>query len=326
MIPADATGQLGELEVLQSMFPGEGELEIPDESMTTLSSIRNIAEGQEESPCVSWSFVLNFESEGIPCRLSVHIPPSYPSTSRPDFQCSCSGVDSRSLDTLTTKLKGFVRSSKELPMGEPCVMQLKGFVRSSEELPMGEPCVMQVFGFMQEHLPAITSIAAATIPASAGTTTTDSTPLSQADCGTERGGTLTSEITIQRTWISFMGFYQDSIIEAFCAEARSLGLTGFLAAGKPAVAAVEGSGKDIATFLKAVRTQLFARVPQGSRKMSVELDEQVQHRTFPAFERLTLHSTGSHHRSDMLDLGELAKFLDSCGCSHAFKLIFGSGA
>ena len=144
-----------------------------------------------------------------------------------------------------------------------------------------------------------------------------------------------------RRWLWFIGFYTPSIREAFVAEARSRGLTGFLMPGKPAVAVLEGDRSAIDGFLTTTRTVLFARVPPASRKMSVTLEEgasSVQaslsclcdsaadggsdaaprstvlapprlRRAFTSFSEEGLScEPGTHQRGDLTDIGALRRF------------------
>lgn len=149
-----------------------------------------------------------------------------------------------------------------------------------------------------------------------------------------------SKITCERRrWLWFIGFYTPSIREAFVTEANNNGLTGFLVAGKPAVAALEGDVRAIDRFLFTTRTVLFASVPPASRKMTVTLDEGAGvpspqstigktdesiaaasgriRRAFSTFreERLCCEP-GTHVRGDIMDIGALRRFLDANGLNH----------
>ena len=100
-------------------------------------------------------------------------------------------------------------------------------------------------------------------------------------------------------------------------------LTGFLMPGKPAVACLEGSVLQIRAFLKACRTELFATVPRAGRKMTLVMEESIQHRAFDAFtETRFMCDSGTHKRRDMASLVKLEQHLTEHGCAHAFKEIF----
>eukprot|EP00732_Lithocolla_globosa_P000195 Lithocolla_globosa_v1_NODE_45_length_8054_cov_9.461981.p4 type:complete len:273 gc:universal NODE_45_length_8054_cov_9.461981:5015-4197(-) len=130
-----------------------------------------------------------------------------------------------------------------------------------------------------------------------------------------------------RQWLVFIGFHTKSIRRGFCQTALSLGCTGFLMPGKPAVAAVEGTQASIAEFLRLTRTDLFATVPAASRKMTVSLLEKDIVRAFDGFEEVDLtsaldKSAKGHKRKDIVDLGQLQCFLSDLGLSHAFSFMF----
>jgi hypothetical protein len=116
-------------------------------------------------------------------------------------------------------------------------------------------------------------------------------------------------------WVSFTGFYQRPIIKEFVESAMQHSLTGFLAHGKPAVACLEGKPEDIHEFLRHVRTNVFATVPRSARKMTLGLRETLcpSAPRFANFDAISLFSTGSHHRSDMLDRGQLEVYLRDHG-------------
>ncbi len=143
-----------------------------------------------------------------------------------------------------------------------------------------------------------------------------------AAAGSASSCSLPSGALEQRLWLGFIGFYTPSIRQAFVAEARSLGLTGFLMPGKPAVAALEGDKSDISRFLIVTRTQLFASVPPASRKMTVMLVESSSasgslHRAFKSFDEIELRcEPGTHARRDIADLGALRALLDARGLGH----------
>ena len=123
-----------------------------------------------------------------------------------------------------------------------------------------------------------------------------------------------TENTITRVqWLSFAGFYQKKIIKDFSQSAAHHSLTGFLAHGKPAVACLEGTPERVHTFLRHVRTTVFATVPRNARKMTVGLLEVDSARRFRTFEAVSFFSQGSHHRPDMLDRKQLDEFLKDHG-------------
>eukprot|EP01059_Diplonema_ambulator_P033113 TRINITY_DN6785_c0_g1_i1.p3 TRINITY_DN6785_c0_g1~~TRINITY_DN6785_c0_g1_i1.p3 ORF type:complete len:260 (+),score=62.26 TRINITY_DN6785_c0_g1_i1:1698-2477(+) len=132
------------------------------------------------------------------------------------------------------------------------------------------------------------------------------------------------EQVLQRQWLWFIGFYTKSIRKAFCETAASLGCTGFLMPGKPAVAAVEGTSKQIAEFIRITRTELFASVAPASRKMTLSLlDDPITNRAFTGFDEVDITAApATHKRKDMADLGGLQTFLESHGVAHAFAHIF----
>ena len=113
-------------------------------------------------------------------------------------------------------------------------------------------------------------------------------------------------------WLTFAGFYEKKIIKDFVQSAHRHQLTGFLAHGKPAVACLEGSPDNIITFLRHVRTTVFATVPRSARKMSISSRESSSTSRllrFQDFKALAFFSSGAHHRSDMLDRKQLDAFL-----------------
>ena len=131
-------------------------------------------------------------------------------------------------------------------------------------------------------------------------------------------------------WVTFAGFYQKKIINHFALSATQHSLTGFLAHGKPAVACLEGSPKDLQTFIRHVRTSVFATVTPSARKMTLGLREpdhdDKRPRRFATFETKAFHSQGAHHRPDMLDRGQLDVFLRRCAVpAHIRAEVCGGG-
>ena len=84
--------------------------------------------------------------------------------------------------------------------------------------------------------------------------------------------------------------------------------------------------------MRVTRTDLFAKVPASSRKMTISLLEEGVGvvRAFDSFEELRLLTSESgdagakaaHKRKDMADLGKLHAFLAGKGLGHAFEFMF----
>jgi hypothetical protein len=112
-------------------------------------------------------------------------------------------------------------------------------------------------------------------------------------------------------WIYFIGFYTKSIVQDFCATAAANNLSGFLMPGKPGISCLEGTPKDVAAFIKAVRMVVFATVPASMRKMNIILTEQhtCGPRRFTGFSETPFKSASGHKRSDMADMTALRAFL-----------------
>ncbi|KAJ9470194.1 hypothetical protein DIPPA_03839 [Diplonema papillatum] len=129
---------------------------------------------------------------------------------------------------------------------------------------------------------------------------------------------------LERQWLWFIGFYTKSIRKTFCETAASMGCTGFLMPGKPAVSAVEGTAPQIAEFIRVTRTEVFAKVAPASRKMTLSLlDSPIAARAFTGFEEVEITAAPStHKRKDMADLGGLQAYLAQHDLSHAFTHIF----
>eukprot|EP00756_Hemistasia_phaeocysticola_P012875 Hpha_TRINITY_DN15232_c3_g1::TRINITY_DN15232_c3_g1_i1::g.66585::m.66585 len=132
------------------------------------------------------------------------------------------------------------------------------------------------------------------------------------------------DAVLHRQWLWFIGFYTRSIRKEFCETAASMGCTGFLMPGKPAVAAVEGTPAVIAEFLRVTRTVVFAAVAPSARKMQLSLlDAPIAGRAFAGFEEVDLTADpATHKRKDMTDLGSLEAFLSAHGVGHAFQHLF----
>ncbi|KNC72282.1 hypothetical protein SARC_15164, partial [Sphaeroforma arctica JP610] len=179
------------------------------------------------------------------------------------------------------------------------------------ELGLGIPCAFDVVCWVTEALSKLPALEPQPVPR-------EGTAI---ESGLGLRPSPDSEGELERQWIYFIGFYTKSIRAEFCQAAASIGCTGFLMPGKPAVAAVEGTRQQIDRFLYTTRTETFAQVAPSMRKMQVTLLDRDVERVFEGFDELVM-AHGGHKRKDISDLSSLQKMLEEKGIGHAFEFIF----
>ncbi|KAI8394046.1 uncharacterized protein BYT42DRAFT_553136 [Radiomyces spectabilis] len=139
----------------------------------------------------------------------------------------------------------------------------------------------------------------------------------------------TTPLHFVRQWIWFPMIYTREKRGHIVDWAPSYGVTGFLCPGKPGCLCLEGTEKNVVTFINDIKTKSWADIPASHRKMTlrwreeqecVGKEEMDRLRRFPDMKEVMfdIHGNFGNHNS----LSMLQDWLNERGCGEAFTHLF----
>uniref|UniRef100_A0A8C4R122 RWD domain-containing protein n=1 Tax=Eptatretus burgeri TaxID=7764 RepID=A0A8C4R122_EPTBU len=239
--------QVVEIDLLCSMFPGEGELTLVDPSV--LPDLRAFSEGQlKEAPstCLDLSIDLRLGDAGqnkviLRCVLPTH----YPSVAAEVYAraSSLSRRDERSMNA--------------------------ALAEHLEQVSHGEPCVVAAVAWLQDNWSLYF--------------TENDEKLSKQD----KSGAQVKEKTFTRLWIYSHHIYNKVKRRDIVAWARDLGLSGFCLPGKPGIVCVEGAQEACEEYWTRLRRLSWHHIAIKHREdIPVQVNHTAEHDSEREFEPL----------------------------------------
>ncbi|ORX56807.1 hypothetical protein DM01DRAFT_1334366 [Hesseltinella vesiculosa] len=132
-----------------------------------------------------------------------------------------------------------------------------------------------------------------------------------------------------REWLWFPMIYTREKRGDIVDWAPRYGITGFLFAGKPGCLCLEGTEKNVASFINDIKTISWANIPAGHKKISTKwqqrftcesLAELDSHRLFSNMQELIFEASGKFKNHN--DLAMLKKWMIERHVGDAFTYLF----
>jgi Protein of unknown function (DUF1115) len=287
--------QLGEVELLQAMYPSPAELEMDDTSQHLLESLRQWCEGGEEEPpemrgsAVSVLLHLHLDEadEARDLQLGISVPVVFaPVQGQPDR------------DIEPPKAKIWVRQSSWMSKSEAA--------RLTEDLPHDE----DTLGAIEIAKEAATQLLRKRVQQK------ESPPAARTNAGT----------SLVRIWFYFPSISTRAKRDDIVNHAPSYGLTGFLLAGKPGILCLEGDSQAIDDYMKFIKTESWKDIPSQHKKVSERYRQAGTDvaRVFADMQEITdeFEDTRRGARGNRNDMSVLKAWLDGRGVGDAFEKVF----
>lgn len=280
-----AEAQLSELDLLASMFPGEGELIVNDQ--LAVAELKDCIEKKSmEGRSSKVYFTVNVHLDisagaAVMFSLACVLPFEYPVV-LPEITVR-SVLLSRSQQTqLNTDLTAYLQ---ENCLGDVCVLNATDWVRE------------HAYGYISRD------------------TTPPSTP----------GSTVHPvQLVLTRLWIYSHHIYNKCKRKDILQWAKELSLSGFSMPGKPGVVCVEGPHGACEEFWSRLKKLNWKRILIRHREdipLDGISDEMERQRKFSVFEEKVFSVNGA--RGNHMDFGQLYQFLNAKGCGDVFQMFFG---
>ena len=292
--------QLMEIEVIQSIFSGEGELEITNKE--TIDDIATLCEkyrsnsdvdgGHERRGsiikripylrCVSLDIRINIgENISDVVNVSITLPIMYPKES-PEVFLSSNGLTRERQGIWNSEMREYL---KEIANGEQIIYNLLQWVKDNGEKHFHQLC----------------------------STDTNKKELIL-DCKYDK-----QTATIDSMWLYMHHIYNKNKRRDIINWANELQLTGFSLPGKPGIVHVEGDVVNVDEYFMRLRRLPWKRMSCVHRETFD--DASKCKRTFQTFEELCFDAHGS--RDYHMDMGKFNMFLKEHKLGHMFTILFG---
>ena len=291
--------QLGEFELLQSMYsaPGEFTVDTPD----TLALIRSFTNDTSASlPRADLSFSVNAkvpvtleefssseddEQEDAtvaqtckPIQICFQIPQSYPLVSNPIVHVRSNGLSRKDEESLNEKLQGFISADHVL----------------------GEPCLLNVIQWAKDNCGSFFSLDS-DVPV-------PSNPAVPEFC---------------RMWLYMHHIYSKTKCRSILAWAEELELTGFCLPGKPGVVCVEGISENTSEYYHRLRKMNWKSITCRKREIieCATIKDISCHHKIQGFGELSFDTHGP--RGNHMSMGQFYQYLERHQLGYMFKELFG---
>ncbi|GJN93133.1 hypothetical protein Rhopal_006179-T1 [Rhodotorula paludigena] len=324
--------QVETLELVQSLFPLDGELDIDEDTTAALPSLRSwieagevhkhAANGLDPAPRLEdLAFTLHFAIErpdgpsaSFPLALGVRLPLTPPiddAHTLPDETPAAtirlqqpSWLSRGAHDGLAASLPSL--SPNSFSSNADLLLQTVDFIRDAavKLLPEPEPAPTGATGGGRRRRPAQT--------------------------GTE------ADEPEYRVWLWFPSLStrekRDDIVE----WAPEYGISGFVMAGKPALMCLEGTETGVQAFLSDIKANSWADIPSFQKKVteryrtpllpsSTPSADPTHHRIFTSMSEITSLIPRTGGRANRGEMGDVRDFLAEKGLGDAFGLVIGGG-
>lgn len=293
--------QLMEIEVIQSIFSGEGELEITNkETIDDIATIcekyrshfdvdrshderrRNIFKQISYLRCISLDVRLDIgERLSDVVNVSITLPIRYPQDP-PEVFLSSNGLTRERQGVWNAEMLEYL---KEIANGEQIIYNLLQWLKDT-----GEKHFHQLRGTDANEKESIT------------------------DCKHDK-----KAATVCSIWLYMHHIYNKNKRRDIINWANELQLTGFSLPGKPGVVHVEGDAENVDEYFMRLRRLPWKRISCVHRETFDEASKHI--RTFQTFEELCFDAHGS--RDYHMDMGKFNLFLKEHKLEHMFVILFG---
>lgn len=277
--------QIGQVELLLAMYPGEGCVEMSDIGTTTLDALREaIAEGSlpDATPRV----------EELDLVLDIEVAPE-PEQSPRNVQLSI---------TVPLYYGGDVPAEPppaKVRLQQPSWMTKASVVALMNDLPEEEDLFATI-----ENISAAVSVYLSQPPEDA-----TSTPHSQAEA-------------LTRVWFYFPSISTRAKRDDLVNHAPGYGLTGFLLAGKPGILCLEGGSQAVDDYMKFIKTESWGDIPAHHKKVSERYRQQgIEARAFGDMQEITGELERRGERANRNDMRALEAWLSERGLQEAFAKV-----
>ena len=286
--------QVDEIELLQSMYAGDGEFTIEDplvfdtmksyiynhDNSTTVHpcslrcTIRLKIEWQEEDDedgeVEEWSFSIS-----VHCRL----PNTYPTPDTPEVYIHSDSLSRTAHDRFNAAISAYI----------------------SDECSTNDVCLLSVIEFIRDSAP--TYYAPVVAPA-----------------GRDARVSKEDKRTFCRMWLYMHHIYSKTKRRNILSLANELELTGFCLPGKPGVVCVEGTSRQTEDFFGALRRWNWKSIT--CRKRETLPDANVSKcKKIAGFCELALDTHGP--RANHMNMGQFREYLQNHQLEYMFKELFG---
>ena len=293
--------QLGEFELLQSMYstPGEFTVDSPDTLVLMRACVNDTASSLPkgdlnfsidlEVPVVLKEFSSSEEDEEVggasnvqvckPLKVSLQIPQTYPVLSNPKVRVRSNELSRRDEEALNNKLEEYINSDHVL----------------------GEPCLMNVLEWVKDNCGSFFSL--------------------QSDIPVSHATNAVPEFC--RMWLYMHHIYSKTKRRSILAWATELELTGFCLPGKPGVVCVEGLSENTSEYYHLLRKMNWKSITCRKRE-TVEcatLKDVKCHHKIQGFGELSFDTHGP--RGNHMSMGQFYQYLEQHQLGYMFKELFG---
>jgi hypothetical protein len=281
--------QLGQIDLLMAMYPGEGNVELTETANAAMGTLRQwlIEEPETEEPpslppAINLVLLLDAPEQeqgrlGMNLKLNVLVPIRYhgsqPPTDAPPAQVR-------------------LQQSSWMSKAETASFNAK--------IPQDSDLFTTIEDVNQHAIPYFT--------ASSAQTASTSEPL--------------TSLSISRVWFYFPSISTRSKRDDLVSNAPLYGLTGFLLAGKPGILCLEGDSQAVDDYMKFIKTESWGDIPAHHKKVSEKYRQSyLETRVFPDMQEITDQLERRGERANRNDMKALESWLDERGLGEAFSKV-----
>ena len=279
--------QLEEIEVIQSMFCGEGEkVVIADTTPFTEARYYLAGHTQQYDSILSFTLrqdiILDSPPGQVKITTKVHcsFPRNYPLSANPRVRVICDGASNSSHINFDTKLAEYIS----------CIA-------------VGEQCMIDIIQWIQENIQKYIQI-----------NSQHSKPAKQVS------ESAITDSTLSRIWIYSHHIYSIIKRKNILNWAEELKLTGFSLPGKPGIIHAEGSISCVDEFYSRLKALNWKRL-SCKLKEDFGAESPTIARKFSDFQEISFDPHGN--RDYHMDLGKFFRFLKNNGLEDKFEILFG---
>ncbi|KAM9240859.1 RWD domain-containing protein 2A isoform 1-T1 [Leptosomus discolor] len=280
--------QLVEVEMLLSMFPGKGEINLDEDAVPSVQRYLRNTDGVLP-PQLEFSIAIdvgeakvrNSTDVFVKVELQVLLPHTYPHVA-PQLFARSNALHRQQQLQLNTRLASHISS---LDSGDLCVYEAVLWVKDNS-------------------LPYL-----------------ESSKISSESASEE----VVVKETLHRMWIYSHHIYRQELRKKIFDCAKKLNLTGFCLTGKPGVICVEGLRENCEEFWRVIRYPNWKHI-SCKHVENIETEGSIDNvRLFHTFEDLQFQAHGDYGlRNDYhMDLGQFLEFLKQHQSGHIFQILFG---
>lgn len=296
--------QLATVDLLLSMFYGEGEITVCDPA--ALDALReHVESGMDVSLPPSIDLELNIEIAPA-CILELHM--RIPFTRTQD-------------DRMSTQ-NDFDANEPPKPVYSlrcPSWLTRKEHAELVANMPVDDPDgVLGVVQYLKDTAPTLLTTANTDVPNNDPTNTTYA-----------QTSTNQSQLAdpLVRVWFYLQSLSTRSKRLDLVNWAPSYSLTGFVLAGKPGILCVEGTSANISAYMSEIKTRSWSDVPAYQKKVSERCREEGKEvvRKFVDMREVTDEIGKGGKRGNRGEMAEVRALFESVGLEEMFEVVVGFG-